>query len=784
MMKEVLQEVSTKCSSILKDYLASGDRTTLQRAHELGHDAFTKGVKAAEMAKIGKETLTAVLPGTMNTEESAWVINAGADFFMACVSPFKITRHDFQEVATILHSMNEALNRRAAEGILSGQQRLEQELGQLSQIFRHVPAPILVEDLEGKLLDLNQAAVETYGWERSYLLNRPAKTVLLPQDHPKIDKLLNRLLKGEKVDQAEVTHQTKTGQLILVSLTFILVNDQAGQPAAVATLVTDTSAQKQLEAELGRAAANLEEAETQRRALEETKAALSQELNATKAELRQTNAKLEQTQAEFSQANAKLGQFEAQRRALEEAKSALGEELKGVRAELGQTDTALKQTQTELNRATAKLEQYEAGRRASEEAKTSLNQELKGVRAELGQTDAALKQTQTELNRATAKLGQFETERRALEEAKSSLNEELKSVRAELGRTNTTLKQTQTELNRAHTAMGQLLDRASTPIFGVDGAGLINVWNQQMAQMTGYSRAEALGRKGMAEFAAVEEQAQIQAALEHALNGQATISELSFYTKSGEKLILLLSLGPRYDGDGAVQGVLAIGQEITARRQAEALRLEERTADLSAANVELARAGRRKDELLANLGRGMRRSLHTILSRCGEEAVAQEAKALLGLADTIFEAVKISPLPVESVAGASLRQVREAATQKGLKLFLTVDQTVRVVHANEDYLKQILTTLLNNAIQLTPEGGRVGLEVEGDPEKKLAHFTVWDTGAGMTPEAIAQLLAPDDDGQDAGHGLSLVKRLVELHGGEISIQSEVGRGSRFTVSLP
>ena len=95
-------------------------------------------------------------------------------------------------------------------------------------------------------------------------------------------------------------------------------------------------------------------------------------------------------------------------------------------------------------------------------------------------------------------------------------------------------------------------------------------------------------------------------------------------------------------------------------------------------------------------------------------------------------------------------------------------------------------------MKFTPQGGKIGLDVVGDRVKREVRFTVWDTGIGISPEDQTRLFQPFiqlDSGlsrhyEGTGLGLVLVKRLTEMHGGALHIESEVAKGSRFTVVLP
>jgi len=114
------------------------------------------------------------------------------------------------------------------------------------------------------------------------------------------------------------------------------------------------------------------------------------------------------------------------------------------------------------------------------------------------------------------------------------------------------------------------------------------------------------------------------------------------------------------------------------------------------------------------------------------------------------------------------------------------------VFADERRLKQILINLLNNAVKFTPNGGQIGLEVSEDSQKQMVCFTVWDTGIGISQKDMQQVFKPfiqldshlSRHYQGSGLGLSLVRSLSEMHEGYVSVESEEGKGSRFTVSLP
>jgi len=246
--------------------------------------------------------------------------------------------------------------------------------------------------------------------------------------------------------------------------------------------------------------------------------------------------------------------------------------------------------------------------------------------------------------------------------------------------------------------------------------------------------------------------------------------------------------------------------------------LEEKNAELSQLNVELVRASRHKDEFLANMSHELRNPLNVVLGMSealqdgvyGElndrvlnsvHRIEESGRHLLQLITDILDLSKIgagklelviAPVSVKLVCEASLMFIKQLAHKKRIKVVSTCDQNITTFHADELRIKQVLVNLLSNAVKFTPEGKTVGLEVDGNPEQQVINFTVWDTGIGIAKEDMERLFQPFEQldrtrsqhHEGTGLGLSLVYRLVELHGGSISVESEVDKGSRFTVSLP
>lgn len=172
----------------------------------------------------------------------------------------------------------------------------------LSKVFMSVSDPILIEDLEGNVLEMNDEAVRVYGWQRQELVGKSLKTILPPRQHARSDTLLKRCLAGLEINNIEGERWTKDGRIIPVLLTMTLLRDQEGRPTGIVTIAKDISARKQKELEL----------EKQRRLLEEQVALRTTQMQAAVESVEKVNNELQQVQERLSIAldSAQIGIWE------------------------------------------------------------------------------------------------------------------------------------------------------------------------------------------------------------------------------------------------------------------------------------------------------------------------------------------------------------------------------------------------------------------------------------------------------------------------------------------
>jgi GAF domain-containing protein len=253
----------------------------------------------------------------------------------------------------------------------------------------------------------------------------------------------------------------------------------------------------------------------------------------------------------------------------------------------------------------------------------------------------------------------------------------------------------------------------------------------------------------------------------------------------------------------AIQSALAIQNARLFRE------IEDKSRQIEAAN-------RHKSEFLANMSHELRTPLNAIIGfsevlgerMFGElnekqaeytDDILSSGRHLLSLINEILDLSKVEagrmelelatfdlPLAIDNARTF----VRERAAKHGINLDVTVDERLGDFVGDERKIKQILLNLLSNAVKFTPEGGRIGIkarQADGSVE-----ISVSDTGIGIAPEDQARIFeefrqvggnyAHKKEG--TGLGLTLAKKFVELHGGKIWVESEVGKGSRFIFTLP
>ncbi|PIT73872.1 PAS domain S-box protein [Limnohabitans sp. JirII-31] len=407
-------------------------------------------------------------------------------------------------------------------------------------------------------------------------------------------------------------------------------------------------------------------------------------------------------------------------------------------------------------------------------------------------------------------------------------------------------KQAEAELRAGRDRIKNIFNAAPNGMLAIDKNGAIVMVNTQMERLFGWAQEEMLGKS--IEMLLPERYRGKHIMLRNNYlqtpqpRAMGVGRDLFGLRKDGHEFPVEIGLNPTGPDSNIDMQVVASVVDITERKQAEAMlneannllekRIAERTMQLEAAN-------RAKSDFLANMSHELRTPLNAIIGfsemfkdgalgplderQRGFSADIYEAgKHLLSLINDILDLSKVeagmlqlqlSAVNLLQLFQSSTLMVREKALNHAIELSTHIDQSIGTALCDERKVKQIIYNLLANAIKFTEHGGTVSLRIERctraditlnpalpgrllelptSDNQAFLHIAIEDNGIGIAPEDLPKLFEPfvQVDSSAArlqsgtGLGLSLVRRLAELHGGTVGVSSRLGMGSCFQVWLP
>lgn len=369
----------------------------------------------------------------------------------------------------------------------------------------------------------------------------------------------------------------------------------------------------------------------------------------------------------------------------------------------------------------------------------------------------------------------------------------------------------QRELKKNEEWLAAIIETSTNGIIVLDREGRIILMNAAAQKNLGVTRNDIIGLSynnlkisgvdgkpfpdSELPFVQVMQTGKAVYGIEHAIAGA-----------DGKQIILSVNAAPLRDAAGNIEAVVVSVTDITDAKQAEILR---RARDKAEARSQA------KTEFLAHMSHEFRTPLNAILGMSGMlqreiygslnpkqkeyvNIIKSSGDYLLELINDILDFTKVevgreelnyTKVDVAAVCRYCLKLVQERAHEKQLQLTSEIDSKAEVCIADERRLKQMLLNLLSNAIKFTPSG-KVSLIVSKQPQGIT--FTVADTGIGIAPENLEIIFEPfrqvendlQQQNKGTGLGLALTRDLARLHGGEVTVESAPGEGSRFTIYLP
>ena len=426
-----------------------------------------------------------------------------------------------------------------------------------------------------------------------------------------------------------------------------------------------------------------------------------------------------------------------------------------------------------------------------------------------------------------------------LKRYKEDLEEIVKERSAELLRANEQLVMQIQERDRAEKALGEsekkyrdLVESANSVILRWRPDGSVTFFNAYAQKFFGFAEQEILGKSVVGTIVPAMETSgrDLSQLMEDIMRKPEShiFNENENIRKNGEKAWIAWTNKPIVDEAGTLMEILSVGNDITERKKIEES-LQKTLDELEIAKEHAEAADRLKSAFLATMSHELRTPLNSIIGFTGvilqglagpltdEQKkqmgmVRNSAQHLLSLINDVLDISKIEaghlevypePFDLKAAVEKAAAAVKPLADKKGLDLAVTIGAGVETIVSDQQRVEQVILNMLGNAIKFT-ERGSVTLSTSVVPEYRpplasgpskpvtAVQIKVTDTGIGIRPGDLGDLFKPFrqiDTGlsrknEGTGLGLAICRRLAGLLGGEITAESEWGRGSTFTFTIP
>ncbi len=628
---------------------------------------------------------------------------------------------------------------------ITARRQSEETRQKLAAIVEFSHDAIISESLEGIITSWNRGAEATFGYTAQQVVGKPITVLAWPGYEDDMRELLRRVGRDDAVERYETLRRHKDGRCLVISLTLSPIRDDSGKLIGISKIARDITQQKERE-ELARRQAQL-----------------------------------------LDQAYEPILVRDPRDRIVYWNKGA--ERFYGWTAAkaIGRISHELLQTTfpEPLEEIVRKLEQE--GHWEGE----LFHRTRDGKRV-------------TVLSRWIRELGVAESH---VLETNIDMSEREQRLAAE-------------EQSRLERRFRQLLEAAPDAIVEVSADGRIVLVNRIAEEMFGYLRDELLGKSVdllVPDVIRNQHYRHRDTYLEQPrTRPMGTGLDLHARRRDGSLFPVEISLSPIHT-EGGIH-VTAVIRDVTERKRAEKevriLQLQY-TGELEARNKEIERANRLKSEFLASMSHELRTPLHTIIGfaellREGYDGGLSEAQTrfvnhihrdsehLLELINDVLDLSKIEAgqlalkrerYPLARSIREALDAIRPGAAAKGIQIEQH-EALDSLVDADPLRVKEMLYNLLSNAVKFTPEGGRVWIQTA--EEAGFVRVTVGDTGIGIPAAEQENIFdkfyqvgnTTRGVREGTGLGLSITKELVQMHGGWMEVESDLGEGSRFTFTLP
>jgi len=360
------------------------------------------------------------------------------------------------------------------------------------------------------------------------------------------------------------------------------------------------------------------------------------------------------------------------------------------------------------------------------------------------------------------------------------------------------------ELKKAHDFLNNIIQSSPNAIMGTDMRGRIIIWNQGAEETLGYQASETIGGMNVKDLYPADMARQVMRMMrsdDYGGKGKLRSYPMTFRGKDGHPVEGNLSANIIYDEAG--REVASVGIFVDLEEQLKMERKLHNTQEQLLQSEKLAAMGRLTSQIAHELNNPLYGIMNTLELMKTEIPVGNKRRKLLEM--SLSETVRVTdmlrkmlsfskpdqeeraPVDINTILDEILLLYEKQLWEHSIKLVHSFASQLGRVHASKNQLRQVFLNLISNARDAMPEGGRLTVATEGDDY--FVHITIADNGVGIKKEHLDLIFetfftTKTDSVKGVGLGLSVCYGFIKDHGGDIKVESQIGEGTTFTISLP
>jgi two-component system NtrC family sensor kinase len=365
-------------------------------------------------------------------------------------------------------------------------------------------------------------------------------------------------------------------------------------------------------------------------------------------------------------------------------------------------------------------------------------------------------------------------------------------------------KKMEQELKKAHDFLNNIIQSSPNAIMGTDMQGNIIIWNQGAEETLGYQASETIGGMNVKDLYPEDMARQVMRMMrsdDFGGKGKLRSYPMTFKGKEGRPVEGNLSANIIYDE--ADREIASVGIFVDLEEQLKMERKLHNTQEQLLQSEKLAAMGRLTSQIAHELNNPLYGIMNTLELMKTEIPVGNKRRKLLEM--SLSETVRVTdmlrkmlsfskpdqeeraPVDINTILDEILLLYEKQLWEHSIKLVHSFADNLGHVHASKNQLRQVFLNLISNARDAMPEGGRLTVATEGDDY--FVHITIADNGVGIKEEHLDLIFetfftTKTDSVKGVGLGLSVCYGFIKDHGGDIKVDSQVGNGTTFTISLP